>query len=102
MRKIIFVLIILGYVQAIAQQKQEASALSKEQLIGTWQKGSKMIGNGLNQNFIFNKDGTFILNLDSDGDDARNLITIKGKYRMVKNELYLTVLSKTYNYRIPN
>lgn len=96
MRKIIFVLIMLCCIQAVAQQKQEESSLTKEQLIGSWQKGSKVVGSGLNQHFIFNKDGTFVLNLDSDGDDARNLITIKGKYRMVKNELYLTVLSKTY------
>lgn len=96
MRKIIYTfLLIITCSQVFSQKKKDVSYITKDELIGTWQRGSNLVGNGLNQHFVFNKDGSFVLNLDSDGDDARSLIKLKGKYRLTKDELYLTILSKT-------
>lgn len=95
MKKTMFVLMMVIYSQAFAQQKKGTDYLTKDELVGTWQIRSRLIGNGLNQHFVFSKDGTFVLNLYSDGDDARSLLKLKGKYRLTKDELYLTILSKT-------
>ena len=39
-------------------------------------------------------DGTFVLNLYSEGDDARYLTALKGRYRLVNDELYFTIISR--------
>jgi len=97
MKKIfIVVLFVVSFLHVFAQDKKVNGYVTKEELVGTWQKGSKVVGSAMNQNFVFGKDGTFVLNLDSEGDDARNLIKLRGKYRLVKDELYLTILSRTY------
>ncbi len=94
MRKIIFILLIVTCGQVFAWQKKDTSYLTKEELLGTWQRGTKITGNGLNQHFIFKSDGSFVLNLYNDGDDARSLIGLKGKYRLLKDKLYLTITSR--------
>jgi len=94
MKRMMVMLFILLSSQIFAQQKKNVIYLTKEEFVGTWQKGSKVVGSGLNQHFVFNKDGKFILNLYSNGDDARNLLKIKGKYRLFQNELYLTITSR--------
>lgn len=97
MKKIlIIVLSIVSCCCVFAQQKKTVSYITRDELVGVWQKGSKTVGSAMNQNFVFSKDGTFILNLDSEGDDARSLIKLKGKYRLVKDELYITILSKVF------
>lgn len=95
MRKIIFFLLIITYNQTFAQQKKDSCCITNKELVGTWQRDSKVIGSGLNQNFVFYGNGTFVLNLVNEGEDARSLIKLKGKYRVTKDELYLTILSKT-------
>ena len=54
-----------------------------------------MIGSGLNQKFQFFKDDSFVLNVGNDDEDLRDIIQLKGKYRINKNELFFTVNSKT-------
>lgn len=93
---LIVVLLTISCSHVFSQEKQSLAYITKDGLVGTWQRGSKVVGSAMNQNFIFGKDGTFVLNLDSEGDDARNLIKLRGKYRLVKDELYLTILSRIY------
>ncbi|WP_293312924.1 hypothetical protein [Pedobacter sp. UBA5917] len=90
------ILLITTYCSTRAQEKKPVSYITNNALIGVWQKGSKIVGSGIDQHFVFSKDGRFILNLYSEGDDARSLIRLKGKYRLVKDELYLTILSKVF------
>jgi hypothetical protein len=69
--------------------------LKKENIIGIWQRNDSIAGSGLNQNFQFFEDDSFILNLGNDADDARNIIQLKGKYRLDKDMLYFTITSRT-------
>ena len=78
-----------------SQNKNVPSYISIKDLIGTWQRDTKIISNGLNQNFEFFSNGTFLLHLGSDGDDLRNTIELRGKYRIENDKLYFTILSKT-------
>lgn len=95
MKKIlIFVLFFTFYINVFSQEKKTVAYITKEVLVGTWQLGSGTVGIGLNQHFIFRNDGTFILNLYSEGDDARYLTKLKGRYRLVKDELYFTIISR--------
>ncbi|MEO8712558.1 MAG: hypothetical protein ABI405_10565 [Parafilimonas sp.] len=82
--------------QSLAQQITDTCCiLKKEELIGIWQRNDSLIGSGLNQNFQFFKDDSFVLNVGSDDEDLRDIIQLKGKYRISKNELFFTVNSKT-------
>ena len=58
-------------------------------------RDSNIVGNGLNQNFVFKSDGSFVLNVGSDRDDVVNTIKLKGKYRLEDNKIYFTVVSRT-------
>jgi hypothetical protein len=78
------------------QQKKDSCCISKKQLIGIWQRDSKIVGSGLNQNFQFNADGTFIFNVGSYNEDARDLIKLKGRFRLDQSDLYFTITSRTY------
>jgi hypothetical protein len=60
-----------------------------------WQRDTKLVGNGLRQNFRFYPDETFILNFDNAGEDMRLIWALKGRYRLVGHRLYLTVVYRT-------
>jgi len=93
---IVFVIIVSMFSkQMCAQQKKESCCILKKDLIGTWQRNSKIVGSGLNQNFEFSDDGTFIIHLGNNEDDARGIIELKGKYRLDKNKLFFTITSRT-------
>jgi hypothetical protein len=78
-----------------SQNKNVSTYISNNDLIGTWQRNSKVIGSGLNQNFEFFTNRTFILHLGSDADDVRNTIELRGKYRIENDKLFFTILSRT-------
>lgn len=63
------------------------------QIIGLWQKDSKIVGSGLAQNFRFFSNGKFIFSLSS-FEDARMLNSFKGKYRIEKESIIFTIKSK--------
>lgn len=98
MKQIIIVIIILANLfsnKTFAQQKKDSCCISNKDIVGIWQRNYSVVGNGLNQNFEFYDDGTFILNLGSDADDIRDVSRLKGKYRLDKDKLYFTITSKT-------
>ncbi len=94
-RLVIFLAFVLAFTEASGQQKKDSCCLSKKDIIGVWQRNDSIIGSGLGQNFQFFNNNTFVFNIGTDADDARNLIQLKGKYRLNKNMLYLTITSKT-------
>ena len=67
--------------------------ISKQNLTGLWQINNPRVGNGYAECFSFFADGTFIYQYDP-SDDTRVIIKLKGKYRLDKGGLYLTVLSR--------
>jgi hypothetical protein len=98
MKHIVLIVIIFSTIfpkQMIAQQKNDSCCLSMKNIIGTWQEDSPIVGSGLNQNFEFFSNGTFILHLGNSGDDVRGINTLKGKYRLDKDKLFFTITSKT-------
>lgn len=82
-------------VQIFAQQKKDSCCIFKKDIIGTWQRNDSIVGSGLNQNFQFFKNDSFIFNIGNDADDVRNIIQLKGKYRLAKDTLYFTITSRT-------
>lgn len=91
---IIIFVVCLSPRQMFSQQK-DLCCLSKENIIGTWQRNDSIVGNGLNQNFQFFKNNTFIFNIGNDADDMRDIIQLKGRYRIMKDTIYFTITSKT-------
>lgn len=89
-------LLILAFlsIHVFGQAKHDSCCISKKDLVGVWQRNTRRVGNGLEQNIEFFNNGAFIINLGNETDDARALIALKGKYRLAKNELYITILSK--------
>jgi len=73
---------------------QASIPFTAKNLVGVWQEKDKIVGNGIGQNFQFFKDGHFILNLCNPGEDLRNTIRIKGKYRLKGDSLMFTILSR--------
>ena len=94
MKKIFFSLLIMANVcsanQLYAQQK-----LTVKTLVGVWQYGSQRIGDQLNQSFVFFSSGDFFFNNGKLGDDLVSTLGLKGRYRLVKNKMYFTIISKT-------
>jgi hypothetical protein len=96
MKRIIFILVAMFVsVGIFAQQKKEACCLSKKDIVGTWQLNDSIVSSGLNQNFQFFENGSFVFNVGGDADDVRNIIQLKGKYRLDKDQIYFTIISKT-------
>ena len=81
--------------QIFAQQKNDTVSLTQQDILGTWQQNDSIIGAGLNQNFVFYKDSTFVLNMENMSEDARMLVGLKGKYRIIKDEIFFTITSRT-------
>jgi len=92
---LIFLVVNTFSVRLFAQQKKDSCCILKKDIIGTWQRNDSVIGSGLNQNFQFLKNDSFIFNIGNDGDDVRNIIQLKGKYRLIKDTLYFTITSRT-------
>lgn len=92
---VILLIVNISTTQIFAQQKMNLCCLSQKDLIGTWQRDDSIVGSGLNQNFQFFKNDSFIFNIGNDGDDVRNIIKLKGKYRLRKDSLYFTFTSRT-------
>jgi hypothetical protein len=78
-----------------AQNKNDTATLTKAGLVGVWQRGTRRVGNGLNQNFRFYPDGSFVMHFDDDGEDLRVIWALKGRYRLLKDQLYLTIFYRT-------
>lgn len=78
------------------QQKSvvKGTYLTMKDLAWIWQRSSEVVGNGLGQNFQFSSDGQFVLNVGDERDDLRVILQIKGKYRLLKDQIYFTILSK--------
>src|SRR5258708_2846951 len=87
-------LLIFLSIHVFGQARHDSCCMAKNDLGGVWQRDTKRVGNGLEQHIQFFNNGTFIINLGNERDDARALIALKGRYRLVKNELYITILSK--------
>ena len=81
----------LGYAQSVDTLLDSGVPCS---LKGVWQRDDSIVGSGLGQNFQFNEDSTFVLNLGTNADDARMLIQLKGRYRLESDDLFFTILSR--------
>jgi len=97
MKYILSFIVALGPVLWVsAQSKKDSCCLAQKDLEGVWQRGQQGVGNGVEQNFRFYPDQSFFLDMSSnEGEDARGIASLQGKYRLVKNKLYLTVLARS-------
>jgi hypothetical protein len=88
-------LVILILSQAsLAQMTKDSGWLSKQQIVGIWQRNDSLVGSGLGQNFEFFADHSFVFNIGSEADDVRDIIQLRGKYRLVKDMIYFTITSR--------
>ncbi|MFI5187786.1 MAG: hypothetical protein ACHQF0_13730 [Chitinophagales bacterium] len=92
---IAFVIVNILPNQSSAQQESNRCCLSAQEIIGTWQRDDSLVGSGLNQNFQFFKNNYFVLNIGNDRDDVRNIIQLKGRYRLEKDTLFFIITSRT-------
>jgi hypothetical protein len=91
----ITLILLLAVFHVEGQVKKEKCFISKEDIVGTWQRNEKIVADGLNQNFQFFKNNTFVFNIGDNGDDVRNIIQLKGKYRLDNGSLFFTITSRT-------
>jgi hypothetical protein len=92
----IICLLVTGILIAFTCHAQrEHDSLAKHDLVGVWQENTNRVENGLNQNFRFYRDGTFALNFDNGGDDMRVILALKGRYRLVGNQLFMEIVYRT-------
>ena len=96
MKKIVISLFLFGMfsLQVFAQKPNFNTSFSKPNLVGVWQRGDSVVGSGLKQNFQFSNDGTFVFNIGNDADDVRDVIQLKGKYRLDSDKIFFTITSK--------
>jgi hypothetical protein len=88
-------LVILILSQAsLAQMTKDSGRLSKQQIVGIWQRNDSLVGSGLGQNFEFFADHSFVFNIGSEADDVRDIIQLRGKYRLVEDMIYFTITSR--------
>ncbi|GAA3969368.1 hypothetical protein [Mucilaginibacter dorajii] len=78
--------------QVTTQSILSSSGISKTDIVGVWQF-TAMIGDNLLEYFQFFKDGTFVYHYNGE-DDTRNIISMKGRYFLNKNQLSFIVRSK--------
>jgi hypothetical protein len=79
---------------SLAQMTKDSAWLSKQQIVGTWQRNDSLVGSGLGQNFQFFADNSFVFNVCGEADDVRDIIQLRGKYRLVKDMIYFTITSR--------
>lgn len=77
-----------------SQIKRDSCCLLKADLVGTWQRNDSIVGSGLEQNFKFFKNDSFVFNIGNAGDDVRDIIQLKGTYRLTKNMIYFTITAR--------
>jgi hypothetical protein len=94
MKKIWFVLLVMLHVCA-AKQLRAQQKLTIKALVGVWQYASPRIGDQLNQSFVFFGNGDFFFNNGKLGDDLVATLVLKGRYRLDRNKMYFTIISKT-------
>lgn len=92
--KIFILIIILQSIQLIFCQISNGQIVSKDYLVGVWQLSTPRTGAGLLENFKFFKDGSFVYTFDPLSENKR-FITLKGTFRITKNELYFKIRSST-------
>ncbi|WP_439694802.1 hypothetical protein ACFGVS_16695 [Mucilaginibacter sp. AW1-7] len=100
MKKLLFITVLSIYLpgnnvyaQVTTQSILNSSGISKTDIVGVWQLGTATLGANLLEYFQFFKDGTFVYHYDGN-DDTRNIISIKGRYLLDKNQLIFTIRSK--------
>lgn len=76
------------------QQTKKSAFLMEKEILGTWQRNDSLVGNDLMQNFQFFANRTFVLNVGNGGDDVRNIVKLKGTYRIEKDKLFFTIKSR--------
>ncbi|WP_426672078.1 hypothetical protein ACPPVU_12685 [Mucilaginibacter sp. McL0603] len=93
MKKLFFILSLITNLcfgkQLFAQQ-----LITVQNLVGVWQYGSPTVGDQLNQSFVFFKNGHFFFNNGKLGDDLVSTRGLKGRYRLDKNKMYFTIISR--------
>ncbi|HTD98016.1 MAG TPA: hypothetical protein VK668_01965 [Mucilaginibacter sp.] len=92
-KSFLFLLIIVNVCSAkklLAQQ-----TLSVKNLVGVWQYESPTVGDELNQSFAFFGNRNFFFNNGKLGDDLVSTGVLKGRYRLDKNKIYFTIISRT-------
>jgi hypothetical protein len=95
-KNLIFCFLLLEAISsALNAQTKNPVIISKKEFVGTWQRNSKIVGNGLVQNFQFFENSTFRMNLGDDRDDLRSTIRIDGKFRLSKDSIFFTIFTKT-------
>jgi len=90
-RSIILSFLILYSLSLFAQKVD--TTISQDQLTGIWQINTARNSDALLKNFQFFSDGKYALNFDN-YDDTKRILSVSGHYRLVKNELFLTVESR--------
>lgn len=80
-------------VSAQSKKTIDTSVINKNEIIGVWQINNPIIGNGLSECFRFYPNGKFIYEYDP-SDDTRNIIKLKGHYRLDYNQLFFTIISR--------
>jgi hypothetical protein len=88
--KFIF-LFVLSFSTLFAQNNKQV--ISQDSLIGIWQADNNLLAAGLADNYQFFKDNTFKFNFNSMSCGLRRLWSILGNYKLINNELILTVTS---------
>ena len=88
--KFIF-LFILSFSTIFAQNIKQV--ISQDSLIGIWQADNNLLAAGLADNYQFFKDNTFKYNFNSMSCGLRRLWSILGNYKLMNNELILTINS---------
>jgi hypothetical protein len=79
------------FAQSVGSAK--GSFISNTEIVGVWQINNSIVGNGLAECFRFYPNGKFIYEYDP-SDDTRNIIKLKGHYRIDDNQLFFTVVSR--------
>ncbi|MBS1500918.1 MAG: hypothetical protein JST32_02565 [Bacteroidetes bacterium] len=69
--------------------------ITTKNLEGIWQYGSPHVGDQLNQSFTFYSNGSFFFDNGKLGDDLVSTVELKGYYRLIKNKIFFTIISKT-------
>ena len=92
--KYLIILFLLISFNCKAQNYISRDTITKDELIGIWQLGNDSEGDAWPEVYRFFSDGKFIFNL-SQYDGLKRILAINGRYRIIKNTIYLNVKSTT-------